>query len=74
MRHGKVENCYCRDDALYLKQNWYLDETLDGVHGAALQPDSRYNYSYTLGDGQVTWLLNNGEGASTNNTDPWAAG
>ena len=71
MRHGKVENCYCRDDALYLKQNWYLDETLDGVHGAALQPDSRYNYSYTLGDGQVTWLLNNGEGASTNNTDPW---
>ena len=71
LRGGMVENCYCRNDVLYLSQNWYLDETLDGVHGAALQPDSRYNYSYTLGDGQVTWLLNNGEGASTNNTDPW---
>ena len=71
LRMGTVENCYCRNDVLYRKENWYLDESLSGVHGAALQPDSRYNYSYTLGDGQVTWLLNNGEGASTNNTDPW---
>ena len=71
MYGGTVENCYCRNDVLYSNENWYLDESLSGVHGAALQPDSRYNYSYTLGDGQVTWLLNNGEGASTNNTDPW---
>ena len=71
LRMGTVENCYCRNDVLYRNENWYLDESLSGVHGAALQPDSRYNYSYTLGDGQVTWLLNNGEGASTNNTDPW---
>ena len=71
LRMGTVENCYCRNDVLYRSENWYLDESLSGVHGAALQPDSRYNYSYTLGDGQVTWLLNNGEGASTNNTDPW---
>ena len=71
MYGGKVENCYCRDDVLYLNENWYLDETRSGVHGAALRPDSKHDYSYTLENGQVTWLLNNGEGASTNNTDPW---
>ena len=71
LRRGTVENCYCRDDVLYLNQNWYLDETRSGVHGAAQRPDERYNYKCTLENGQVTWLLNNGESASTNYTEPW---
>ena len=71
MYGGTVENCYCRDDVLHNNETWYLDESLSGVHGAALRPDDRYNYKYTLENGQVTWLLNNGEGASTNYTEPW---
>lgn len=71
MYGGKVENCYCRDDVLYLNENWYLDESRSGVHGAALRPDDHFNYKYTLENGQVTWLLNNGEGTSTNYTEPW---
>ena len=71
LRGGMVENCYCKNDVLYRKENWYLDESLSGVHGAALRPDDRFNYKYTLENGQVTWLLNNGEGTSTNYTEPW---
>ena len=68
LRGGMVENCYCKNDVLYRKENWYLDESLSGVHGAALRPADRFNYKYTLENGQVTWLLNNGEGTSTNYT------
>lgn len=71
LRVGTVENCYCKNDVLYRKENWYLDESRSGVHGAALRPDDRFNYKYTLENGQVTWLLNNGEGTSTNYTEPW---
>ena len=71
LRGGTVENCYCLNGVLWQDKYNYLDETRSGVYGAAQRPDDRYNYKYTLENGQVTWLLNNGEGASTNNTEPW---
>ena len=71
LRGGTVENCYCLNGVLWQGKYNYLDETRSGVYGAAQRPDDRYNYKYTLENGQVTWLLNNGGGASTNNTDPW---
>ena len=71
LRGGTVENCYCLNGVLWQGKYNYLDETRSGVYGAAQRPDDHYNYKYTLENGQVTWLLNNGGGASTNNTDPW---
>lgn len=71
LRGGTVENCYCLNGQLYYDKHNYLDESLPGLHGAAQRQHHNKTYDYTLENGQVTWLLNNGEGASTNNTDPW---
>ena len=68
---GTVENCYCLNGYLYYDKLNYLDESLPGVHGAAERQHHSKTYDYTLESGQVTWLLNNGEGASTNYTEPW---
>ncbi len=71
MYGGTVENCYCLNGYLYYDKYNYLDEQLSGVHGAAERQHHNKTYDYTLENGQVTWLLNNGEGASTNYTEPW---
>ena len=71
LRVGTVENCYCLNGQLYYDKYNYLDEQLSGVHGAAQRQHHNKTYDYTLESGQVTWLLNNGEGASTNYTEPW---
>jgi len=71
LRGGTVENCYCLNGQLYYDKHNYLDESLPGLHGAAQRQHHNKTYDYTLESGQVTWLLNNGEGASTNNTEPW---
>ena len=71
LRGGTVENCYCLNGQLYYDKHNYLDESLSGLHGAAQRQHHNKTYDYTLESGQVTWLLNNGEGASTNNTEPW---
>ena len=71
LRGGTVENCYCLNGQLYYDKYNYLDEQLSGVHGAAQRQHHNKTYDYTLESGQVTWLLNNGEGASTNYTEPW---
>ena len=71
LRGGTVENCYCLNGQLYYDKHNYLDESLPGLHGAAQRQHHNKTYDYTLESGQVTWLLNNGEGASTNYTEPW---
>lgn len=65
---GTVENCYCYDTNLYRNENRYLDGARQGITGVT---ERNAQYGYTLETGQVTWLLNNGEGANTNKTDPW---
>lgn len=71
LNKGTVENCYCLNGQLYYDKHNYLDESLPGLHGAAQRQHHNKTYDYTLESGQVTWLLNNGEGASTNYTEPW---
>ena len=65
---GTVENCYCYDTNSSELGNRYLDETREGIDKATLWNSS---LGYTLASGQVVWLLNNGKGAATNNTEPW---
>ncbi len=65
---GTVENCYCFDTNSSELGNRYLDETREGIDKATRRDSS---LGYTLASGQVAWLLNNGKGAATNNTEPW---
>ena len=65
---GTVENCYCYDTNSLELGNRYLDETRKGIDKVTMWNSS---LGYTLASGQVAWLLNNGKGAATNNTEPW---
>ena len=68
LNEGAVENCYCYDTNSSELGNRYLDETRKGIDKVTMWNSS---LGYTLASGQVAWLLNNGKGATTNNTEPW---
>ncbi len=57
-----VENCYCRNNVLYLGKEYYLDESRSGITGVDLK---------ALGSGEVTWLLNNDGNMDGSETEPW---